>query len=322
VETLGLDFYGDTLTLFGGADPPRSYTVNLGRADAAVAASLAADATAAQTNAAWLARVPIVARDPNAVHTPIADIPPDPDPGHIMEAPTVFANYQLYIRFRLGFVSFVSAGTIQELPVVNTSEWHFFPTGRVLVRFKDHRAGLVYPITIVEMTDAWGAYRIESKPAERDILHLYADNAVFVETDLGEQIEMTLEEGRRSLFWGKEFYSLSAWIAEEKPIPCQLPDSANTSLLNTGVSLATEIAPDTIGGGGSMRLQLTGPVSGKFTMSGTAEMSGTFITERATKLAAPIVWTPVQTNTLPAGPFSLEIPQDGDGEGYFRVRQQ
>src|SRR4030095_10277397 len=43
VQTLGLDFYGDTLTIYGGTlGPPSTYTVNLGRVDVAIAASLAA----------------------------------------------------------------------------------------------------------------------------------------------------------------------------------------------------------------------------------------------------------------------------------------
>ena len=89
------------------------------------------------------------------------------------------------------------------------------------------------------------SYRTQTVGA-RDILHFYADNALFIETDLGEQTEMTLEDGRRNLFWNKDFQILSEWAAERKPIPCQPPANPDASLMNTGVSLSTNIKPDDI----------------------------------------------------------------------------
>jgi hypothetical protein len=247
VQTHGLDFYGDTLTIFGGTiGGPRSYTVNLGVVDAAIEASLAADAAEARVDAQWLARVPVGPRDPNAVQIPTADIPADPNPARIFDAPTVLTNFQLYRRLIAGFVYFNDRGTIRSVPVVNTREWYFFPTGRVLVRFRNHRAGFSYPTTVVDVTDSWGAYRVEPRGDQRDILHLYADNAVFIETDAGERIATTLEDGRRMLFWNKDYQILSEWAAEQKPVPCQAPADADRSLMNTGVSLATNIAPDPI----------------------------------------------------------------------------
>jgi hypothetical protein len=186
-------------------------------------------------------------RDPKAVQIPTADVPADPNPGRIFEAPTVLRNFQLYRRLISGLVYFNDRGTIRTVPVVNTREWHFFPTGRVLVRFRNHRAGVAYPTTVVDVTDSWGAYRIEPKPTQRDILHLYADNVLFIETDSGERAEMTLEDGRRHLFWNKDFQILSEWAAEQKPLPCQLPADPDPSLMNTGVSLSTDIMPDDIG---------------------------------------------------------------------------
>jgi hypothetical protein len=247
VQTHGLDFYGDTMTIFGGTlGPPSTYTVNLGVVDAAIEASLAADANEARIDAQWLTRVPVGPRDPSATQIPIGDIPADPNPRRIFDAATVLTNYQLYRRLIPGVVYFNHQGTIKSVPVVNTREWHFFPTGRVLVRFRNHRAGVTYPSTVVDVTDSWGAYRIEPKPDQRDILHLYADNAVFIETDLGERMAMTLEDGRRNLFWNKDYQILSEWAAERKPIPCQEPARPDASLMNTGVSLSSNIAPDDI----------------------------------------------------------------------------
>ena len=86
VQTHGLDFYGNTMTIFGGnLGPPSTYTVNLGVVDAAIDASLAADAEEARIDAQWLTRVPIGPRDPNAVQIPAADIPADPNPGQYLQ---------------------------------------------------------------------------------------------------------------------------------------------------------------------------------------------------------------------------------------------
>ncbi|MFP5405427.1 MAG: hypothetical protein ACLGHY_03480, partial [Gammaproteobacteria bacterium] len=98
VQSLGLDFYGNTMTLHGGLGPPRTYAVNLGAVDAAIAASFAADEDEAHIDAQWLARVPIGARDPDAVQLPTADIPADPNPGRIFPSPTVLPGFALYRR--------------------------------------------------------------------------------------------------------------------------------------------------------------------------------------------------------------------------------
>jgi hypothetical protein len=246
VQTQRRDYYGDTMTIFGGLGPPSTYTVNLGSVDAAIAASLAADAEKARVDALWLARVPIGPRDPDAVQLPAGDVPADPHPDRRFESPTVFTQFRFYRRLIPGFVYFYDRGTIRTVPVLNSRAWYFFPTGRVLVRFRNHRVGGAYPTTAVDVSDSWGAYRIDPRPEQRDVLHRYADNALVVETDIGDTAEMTLEDGRRTLFWGKDFQLLSEWASEQQPIPCRLPAGADPSLMNTGVSLSTTIAPDDI----------------------------------------------------------------------------
>ena len=247
VQTFGLDYYDDTLTMYGGTlGPPSTYTVNLGVAEASMKASLAADEEKEKIDAEWLARVPIGPRKPDAVHVPIGDIPPDPLPGKIFPDPTVFTAGRLYRWLIAGFVYFMELGTIRSVPVVNTREWYFFPTGRALIRFKNYRAGAFYPSTVADVSNSWGAYRIDPKPAERDVLHRYADNGVFIATDLGEEIAMTLEDGRRNLFWSKDYQILSEWAAERKPVPCQMSANADLRLMNNGVSLSTSIPPDAI----------------------------------------------------------------------------
>lgn len=324
VQNHGLDFYGDTMTIYGGLGAPNTYTVNLGQVDAAIQASLAADAVEAQIDAQWLARVPVGPRDPNAVQIPVGDIPADPNPGMIFEAPTVFSHYQLYRRLIPGFVYFNDLGSIKSVAVVNTREWHFFPTGRVMVRFKNYSAGPFYPNTVADVSDSWGAYRIGPKPEERDILHIFADNTLFLESDLGEKMEMTLEDGRRNLFWGKDYMIQWEWASEQKTIPCQPPTNSNPSLINVRISLDTTIEPDLPQNQSpsSLRFTLTGPVSGNFTMSGTTTAAGALVVEGTTSLVPPIAWQPLQTNQVEAGPFSFQIPQGTNAAAYFRLREQ
>ncbi len=322
VQTLGMDFYGDTMTLYGGLGAPSTYTVNLGVVDAAIAASLEADAAETQVDAQWMARVPVAPRDPNAVQIPTGDIPADPNPGRIFDSPTVLKNYQLYRRLIPGFVYFDVQGVIRSVAVVNTREWHFFPTGRVMVRFKNYSAGFPYPNTVENVTVSWGAYRVDPKPAQRDVLHLFADNSLFIDTDLGEQTEMTLEDGRRHLFWDKDYQILSEWAAEQKPIPCQTPPNPDAGLMNTGVSLSTNIDPDRVGSLRPIMISLTDPAARKFTISGTNDVAGNLVIESTASLATPVTWQALQTNVVPAGPFSFVISQGASAAAYFRLRGQ
>jgi hypothetical protein len=182
VQTHGLDFYGDTMTVYGGTlGPPSSYTVNLGAVDAAIAASLAADEDEARADALWLTRVPTGPRNPDAVQMPTAAIPADPNPGRVFDPATVLANFQLDRRFIGGFVYFNDRGTIRSVPVLNSREWYLFPNGRTLVRFRNHRVVGAYPTTAVDVTDSWGAYRVEPRGDQRDVLHRYPDNVLLVE---------------------------------------------------------------------------------------------------------------------------------------------
>ncbi|MHC1766337.1 MAG: hypothetical protein AB9869_18900 [Verrucomicrobiia bacterium] len=95
IQTRQLDFYGDTMTLYGGLtdNTPDTYRVNIGSVDAAIAASFAADAAEAQVDAQWLARVPLGPVGP--IGTVPFGIGADPDPGRIFPEPTVFTEYQV-----------------------------------------------------------------------------------------------------------------------------------------------------------------------------------------------------------------------------------
>jgi hypothetical protein len=321
VQTLGLDFYGDTVTFHGGLGSPSTYSVNLGSVDADIAASLAADDAEALIDASWTTRVPVGPRDPGAVSFPTADIPADPNPGHIFPSPTVLTGYQLYRRLIPGFVYFKVQGTILSVAVVNTREWHFFPTGRVLVRFRNHFAGAVYPSTVVDTSDTWGAYQVGPQPEESDILHRYADNTVTLETDGGEFMEMTLEDGRRHLFWAKDYQILSAWAAEQQPIPCQLPEVFHADLLNTGLSLTTSLPPDDIVDPQPLVLEMSVSQDGQLTLKGTTHVAGTVVLEKIHDLSTSSAWVTLQTNTLSAGAFTLPVQRGTNTAAFFRIRR-
>jgi hypothetical protein len=314
VHTRQLDFYGDTMTLYGGLtnSTPVTYTVNLGSADTAIAASIAADAAEAQLDAQWLVRVPIGPVNPNP--SSVVGVPADPNPGQVLQEPTVFTEYQYYRRL----IPRPFYGTA----VVDTQQWHFFPNGRVLVRFTTWT--LEWDMAVERVMDAWGAYAIGPKPGSADILHLYADNDVALILDVGDLEKLTLEDGRRSLFWGKEYYPNMAWVIEQKPLLCQMPGNSDASLLNTGLSLSTGIAPDPIGGQHPLTLTISGPgpVAGAFSVTGATETAASLVLERSASLAPPIVWEALRTNTVPAGPFSFPISETTKAAAFFRVRRR
>lgn len=303
-----LDFYGDTMTIYGGTNTtPTTYTVNLGSADAAIAGSLAEDAADAQVDAQWLERVPIGPTGPNG--TIPEQLPADPNPGQIFPAPTVFSQYQYYRK--------LIAKYIWSVVFIDTQEWHFFPDGRILVRFTiwdDAANEIVWP--------AWGAYKIDPKPTQTDILHFYADNDLTVKLDAGDLLNMTLESGRRNLFLGKDHFPLDTWAYEYKPTACQLPGNSDASLINTGVSLSTAIAPDPTGPPGTFSIAIARPDAGTFAISGTTESACNLVLERAASLASPLIWNPLRTNSVPAGRFSFTIPEGIDSAAFFRLRSQ
>lgn len=319
-QTLELDFYGDTLTIHGGSfGNPETYNVNLGEVDAAINASFAADVVESKVDLEWMSRTPIGPRDPNATLFPTAEIPADPNPGRIFESPTVLTSSRLYRRLIGGFVYFNELGTIRSVPVVNTREFYLFHTGRALVRFKNYRAGVSFPNTVADVSDSWAAYRVEAKTEQTDILHIYADNVVYLETDAGEKLELTLEDGRRNLFWGKDYQILQDWASEQRPIPCQAPGNPDASLINTGLSLTTTIVPDDLQG---FKIQLSHAAAGSWMVKGVSDKSGAVVSEVALNLAPPVVWRPLQTNSVAAGPFAFAIAPGTNAAAFFRVRRQ
>ena len=311
VQTRHLDFYGDTMTLHGGLtnNTPDTYTVNLGSVDAAIAASFAADAAEAQVDAQWLARVPL--GPPGPVGTVPFGIGPDPDPGQVFPEPTVFAGYQYYRK--------LIPRWFHETGVMDSQQWHFFPNGRMLFRITIWEVS--GPDYRPQLTDFWGAYTIGPKPTQTDILHCYADNDVTVKLDVGDLVQLTLEDGRRNLFWKKEYFPNASW-AMEKTEACQRPGDPDSTLINTGVSLSTTITPDNIGAPAALSISIARPGLGSMTVSGNTELARTLVLERTTRLTPPIGWEPVFSNSVPAGPFSFNVTEVSNDAAFFRVHSQ
>lgn len=133
---------------------------------------------------------------------------------------------------------------------------------------------------------------------------------------------MTLEDGRRNLFWAKEDEKLAEWAVEKVSIACQLPGNPDATLINTGVKLSSAIPPDPTGDAGPFPIMIVRPAAGPVTISGTAEMPLSLVLESAGSLASPITWQPLQSNSVPAGPFSFTISGATNVAGFFRIRSQ
>jgi hypothetical protein len=167
-----------------------------------------------------------------------------------------------------------------------------------------------------------GQYRWKScRLTQIDILHCYADNDVTVKLDVGDLVQLTVEDGRRNLFWKKERFPNASW-AMEKNETCQRPADPDPTLINTGVSLSTGIAPDPTGPPAPLSIVIARPAAGALTVSGTTERPLSLLLQRTARLAPPITWEPLCTNTVPAGPFSFTLPESTDPAAFFRVRTE
>ena len=63
---------------------------------------------------------------------------------------------------------------------------------------------------------------------------------------------------------------------------------------------------------------ITGPGAGGFTIQGSTAYAGDLVTMKATNLSPPN-WTPIQTNAVPIGSFSITIPQGADPHAFYRL---
>src|SRR5690606_41079093 len=108
--------------------------------------------------------------------------------------------------------------------------------------------------------------------------------------------------------------------AEEKPIPCELPENGDGRLLNTGVSLSTAIEPDEIPDPAQLAISLSRPEDGFVRVRGTAPSAAKLVIERRGGLSPQTPWQAMQTNSVAAGPFEFAVPQASPACEFFRVR--
>lgn len=127
-------------------------------------------------------------------HVPVGDIPPDPNVSRIFPNPTVFSPQRLYTYLNAPKTVTFSNGETRS--VSNKEDIHFLSTGRSYARFLNY-----YPGGSVhgKVTEFWGRYTIT--PAVRNDLYWGIVDAVRIENDSGEVVEMELHDGRRTLHW-------------------------------------------------------------------------------------------------------------------------
>ncbi|MEO6350297.1 MAG: hypothetical protein ABIP53_06565 [Candidatus Limnocylindrales bacterium] len=87
---------------------------------------------------------------------------------------------------------------------MNSTKWYFETTGRLYTIFTNWPLGKIYDRYSPEpdVNTYWSRYTIvEGTDTDR----------VLVETDAGEQIEMSLANGRRNLVWDNDVYGQVDW---------------------------------------------------------------------------------------------------------------
>ena len=67
---------------------------------------------------------------------------------------------------------------------------------------------------------------------------------------------------------------------------------------------------------------ITGPVAGQFTFTGTSSGAGNIVTLMTTNLNPTIIWTPIQTNPVSAGAFSITVTNGLNAQAYYRLMGQ
>jgi autotransporter-associated beta strand protein len=67
---------------------------------------------------------------------------------------------------------------------------------------------------------------------------------------------------------------------------------------------------------------ITGPVAGEFTIAGSTDIAGNVVVLMATNLVPLVTWTPIQTNAVSGGAFSIPVPQGSDSSAFYRLMGQ
>jgi hypothetical protein len=182
-ETYSAATAGDELTLSGPplGDLVQVYGLEPGSPGTVEEEARAADARKARDDLHARERIRVGPASRSAAAA-AAGAPEDPSPDRVFEEATVFLEPGTY--------SFPAPGA--RLPtegVWRRTRWTFLPTGRVHYRSERHEGS-----GEVSVSEVWGRYRIE-------------EEAVTLETDDRETHSLALEDGRRTLRFGRVAYA-------------------------------------------------------------------------------------------------------------------
>ena len=200
----GFSLQGDTLNLTGGVfgditlkrDPEYDLAADWRKFDEQEATK----------DAKWRAFLTIAPLSPNPPHTPIGGAGEDPNPGHVFPGAKVFSPYRAYLW--LGAPKEIVFEDGRRESVIDKEDWHLLPNGRIYLKFVHYQAG--GPST-GRVTTAWGRYTI-TEDVRTDLLYGRID-ALTIELDSTERIDMELQEGRRNMYWvsQKSLYGETNW---------------------------------------------------------------------------------------------------------------
>jgi hypothetical protein len=182
-ETYAAVAAGDELTLSGPAlgDLVQVYGLEPGSRRTVAEEARAADERKAREDRVARERIRVgpASRDASASSP---DLPADPSPELVFEEATAFLEPETY-SFPPPDARLPTEGAWRR------TRWTFLPTGRVHYR-SERRDGA----GASSVSEVWGRYRVE-------------DETVVLETDEGETHSLALEDGRRTLRFGRVAYA-------------------------------------------------------------------------------------------------------------------
>ncbi|HYE17778.1 MAG TPA: hypothetical protein VEA69_05000 [Tepidisphaeraceae bacterium] len=202
---------GESLTLTDADGIAMAYARRPGSAKEVVAEAARVDEQKLRVDAGWMERFPIGKQTPGK-NAAVGDVPEDTTPDNVLPGATVFQHLETYVKYRSLNTRYTVVRGEDPGNGIAQTRYYFFPSGRFLyiniAYTPTAAAGAVAHPATVEVTKAWGKYKIDSVPKPRpgDRPGDKPDPASVTETvtlvtDKGETIPMRLIDGRRNLEW-------------------------------------------------------------------------------------------------------------------------
>lgn len=143
----------------------------------------------------WCNRLKLKRMGSQPSHTPVAEVPSDPNTDRIYNHPIIFSSSQLYIW--MSSVTYKLEGYGDQYR--NSQKFFFLPTGRFFYKSTTYQGQTSPDGNVVTY---WGRYRF-TKSDEMEI-----------ETDEGEKHTFPVKHGRRNLVWDETTYDQVDWANE------------------------------------------------------------------------------------------------------------